>query len=81
LEVLVFWIVLILFVLASVLLTTVVLLQEPKQAGLGDGLTGGGGGGVDFGSGGGTAGGLHRLTIYIGVSWGLLALLLQVIPR
>lgn len=75
-----FWIVLVLFVLASVLLTTVVLLQEPKQAGLGDGLTGGGGG-QDFSTAGGTAGGLHRLTIYIGVAWGALALLLQVIPR
>jgi len=77
----VFWIVLVLFVLASVLLTTVVLLQEPKQAGLGDGLTGGGGGGQDFGTAGGTAGGLHRLTIYLGAAWGVLALLLQVIPR
>ena len=76
-----FWIVLVLFVLASVLLTTVVLLQEPKQAGLGDGLTGGGGGGQDFGTAGGTAGGLHRLTIYLGAAWGVLALLLQVIPR
>lgn len=76
-----FWLFLILFVIASVLLTAVVLLQEPKQAGLGDGLTGGGGGGQDFGSGGGTAGGLHRLTIYIAVAWGSLALLLQVVPR
>ena len=76
-----FWIVLILFVLASVLLTTVVLLQEPKQGGLGDGLTGGSGGGQDFGTSGGTAGGLHRMTIYLGVAWGSLALLLQVIPR
>jgi preprotein translocase subunit SecG len=76
----VFWIVLVLFVLASLLLTTVVLLQEPKQAGLGDGLTGGGGG-QDFGTAGGTAGGLHRMTIYLGVAWGVLALLLQVIPR
>ncbi len=76
-----FWIVLVLFVLASVLLTTVVLLQEPKQAGLGDGLTGGGGGGQDFGTAGGTAGGLHRMTIYLGAAWGVLALLLQVIPR
>ena len=74
-----FWLVLILFLLASILLTSVVLMQEPKQAGLGDALTGGGGG--DFGSTGGTAGGLHRLTIYIGVAWGLLALLLQIIPR
>jgi preprotein translocase subunit SecG len=76
----VFWIVLVLFVLASLLLTTVVLLQEPKQAGLGDGLTGGGGG-QDFGTAGGTAGGLHRMTIYLGDAWGVLALLLQVIPR
>lgn len=75
-----FWIVLVLFVLASVLLTTVVLLQEPKQSGLGDGLTGGGGG-QDFATSGGTAGGLQRLTIYIGVAWGVLALALQLIPR
>ena len=75
-----FWIVLVLFVLASVLLTTVVLLQEPKQSGLGDGLTGGGGG-QDFATAGGTAGGMQRLTIYIGVAWGVLALLLQLIPR
>gem|GEM_PF-125975 len=81
LEVPLFWIVLVLFVLASVFLTTAVLVQEPKQAGLGDGLTGGGGGGQDFGTGGGTAGGLQRVTIYLGVAWGTLALLLQVIPR
>ena len=76
-----FWIVLVLFVLASLLLTAVVLMQEPKQAGLGDALTGGGGGGQDFGTSGGTAGGLQRLTVYIGIAWGLLALLLQAIPR
>lgn len=74
-----FWLVLALFILASVGLTAVVLLQEPKQAGLGDGLTGGSGG--DFGSAGGTAGGLQRLTIYVGVAWASLALLLQIIPR
>ena len=74
-----FWLVLFLFILASVALTAVVLLQEPKQAGLGDGLSGGSGG--DFGSGGGTAGGLQRLTIYVGVTWASLALLLQIIPR
>ena len=73
-----FWIVLPLFVLASVLLTTVVLLQEPKQAGLGDAL---GGGGPDMGSRSGTAGGLQRLTIWIGVSWAVLALVLQIVPR
>lgn len=75
-----FWLVLVLFVLASVLLTAAVLLQEPKQAGLGDALSGGGGG-QDFGSTGGMQGGLHRLTIYLGVAWAGLALLLQVIPR
>ena len=75
-----FWIVLILFVIVCALLTAVVLFQEPKQSGLGDGLTGGGGG-SDFSSGGGTAGGMQRVTIYLGVSWGVLALLLQVIPR
>lgn len=76
-----FWLFLIPFVLVSVLLTFIILMQEPKQAGLGDALTGGGGGGVDFGSRGGTAGGLQRLTIYLAVTWGGLALLLQVIPR
>ncbi len=76
-----FWIAFILFVLDSVLLTAVILMQEPKQSGLGEGLGGGGGGGGDFGTAGGTAGGLHRLTIWMGIVWGLLALALQVIPR
>lgn len=76
-----FWILLILFILLSALLTFVILLQEPKQSGLGEGLGGGGGGGFDFGSRGGMASGLQRLTIYMGVSWGVLALLLQVVPR
>ena len=75
-----FWLVLIPFVVVSILLTLVVLLQEPKQAGLGMGL-GGGGGGPDFGTRGGTAGGLQRVTIYLGVSWGVLALLLQAVQR
>jgi preprotein translocase subunit SecG len=73
-----FWLVLIPFVIVSLLLTLVVLLQEPKQAGLGEGL---GGGGMDFGTRGGTAGGLQRVTIYLGVTWGALALLLQVASR
>ena len=76
-----FWIVLTVFVIVSVLLTSIVLMQEPKQSGLGDALTGGGGGGGDFGSAGGTAGGLHRLTIYIACIWASLAVLLQVVPR
>jgi protein translocase SecG subunit len=75
-----FWIVLVLFILLSALLVFVILLQEPKQSGLGEGL-GGAGGGFDFGSRGGVAGGLQRLTIYMGVTWGVLALLLQVVPR
>jgi preprotein translocase subunit SecG len=75
-----FWIVLVLFILLSALLVFVILLQEPKQSGLGEGL-GGAGGGFDFGSRGGVAGGLQRLTIYMGVTWGVLALLLQVISR
>ena len=74
-----FWIVLTLFVIASVLLTIIILMQEPKQSGLGEGL--GGGGGQDFGTTGGVAGGLHRLTIWLGIVWGLLAILLQLIPR
>lgn len=72
-----FWIVLAPFVLLSFALTAIILLQEPKQGGLG-GLGGGGG---DFSTSGGTAGGLHRMTIYLGVIWGLLALLLQLVPR
>lgn len=74
-----FWLVLMLFVLVSVTLTGVILLQEPKQSGLGSGLDGGGG--VDFGNVRGTTGGLHRMTIYLGISWGLLAILLQLIGR
>ena len=75
-----FWLIFLLFILASVGLTFIILLQEPKQGGLGEGLGGGGGG--DFGSTtGGTAGGLHRLTIWLGIIWGLLALALAVIPR
>jgi len=75
-----FWIVFVVFVIVSVLLTGAVLMQEPKQSGLGGGLDGGGGGG-DFAGGAGTAGGLHRVTIYLGVSWGLLALLMQLVGR
>lgn len=76
-----FWLVLIPFLLMSAVLTLVILMQEPKQSGLGDGLTGGGGGGVDFGTRGGTAGGLQRVTIYLGIVWAAFALLLQVVPR
>ena len=75
-----FWLVLIPFLLMSALLTMVVLLQEPKQSGLGGGLDGGGGG-VDFGTRGGTAGGLQRVTIYLGIAWATFALLLQLVPR
>ena len=75
-----FWIVLVIFVLVSLTLTAIVLMQEPKQSGLGDALTGGGGGG-DFGSAGGTAGGLHRMTIYVACIWAALAILLQVVSR
>lgn len=74
-----FWIVLIVFVITSLVLTAIILLQEPKQSGLGDALGGGGGG--DFASAGGTAGGLHRMTIYVACVWAALAILLQVVPR
>lgn len=74
-----FWIVLVVFVIVSLLLTGVILMQEPKQSGLGDALGGGGGG--DFASAGGTAGGLHRTTIYLAAIWGALAILMQVVPR
>ena len=75
----VFWVVFLLFVLVSVALTGIIIMQEPKQGGLGEGLSGGA---QDFSTTrGGTAGGLQRLTIYLGVIWGLLALALAVIPR
>ena len=64
---------------AVLALVGVVITQEPKQGGLGEGL---GGGGQDFtASTGGTAGGLQRLTIYLGAIWGVLALALAIIPR
>jgi protein translocase SecG subunit len=75
-----FWVLFILFVLVSFALTAVVIMQEPKQGGLGEGL--GGGAAQDFSSSrGGAAAGLQRLTIYLGVVWGLLALALAVVPR
>jgi preprotein translocase subunit SecG len=73
-----FWIVFIVFVLTSVFLTSIILMQEPKQGGLG-GL--GGDSGMDFANIRGTAGGLHRLTIFVGIFWGLLAIALAIIPR
>ena len=40
------------------------------------------GGGADFGTSlGGTAGGLHRTTIYLAIGWAVMALLLGLIPR
>ncbi len=75
-----FWTVFVVFILVSVSLTGIILMQEPKESGLGEGL-GGGGGMQDFSSVRGTAGGLHRLTIWLGIIWGLLALALAVIPR
>lgn len=75
-----FWIILIPFILTSALLVFTILLQEPKQSGLG-GLDGGSSGGMDFASSGGTSGGLRRTTTYLAIIWGLLALALQVVPR
>ncbi len=74
-----FWLVLSLFLVFSLALAGIILLQEPKQSGLGDAL--GGGGGADFSSIGGVNSGLNKLTIWIGVIWGLLALALAIIPR
>lgn len=75
-----FWVLFFLFVVVSFALTAIIVMQEPKQGGLGEGL--GGGGTQDFSSTrGGTAGGLQRLTIYLGVAWALLALALAVVPR
>jgi preprotein translocase subunit SecG len=74
-----FWIVFVVFILLCFLVPLIVLMQEPKMSGLGGGL--GGGGGDDFGGPRGTAGGLHKLTIYLGVAWGVSALLLAILPR
>lgn len=74
-----FWFAFVIFIILSGLLTAVILAQEPKQSGLGSGLDGGGG--ADFSSLGGTASGLHKTTIYLAVAWGVLALLLGLIPR
>ena len=74
-----FWLVLSLFLLFSLALAGIILLQEPKQSGLGDAF--GGGGGMDFSNLGGVSSGLNRLTIWIGIIWGLLALALAIIPR
>ena len=74
-----FWIVLSLFLVFSIALAGIILLQEPKQGGLGDAF--GGGGGMDFNNLGGVSSGLNKLTIWIGVIWGLLALALAIIPR
>jgi protein translocase SecG subunit len=71
-----FWITFIVFAIVSALLVGSVLLQEPKQGGLG-GLEGG----SDFSTLGGVSGGLQRATIILGVVWGLLAIALNIIPR
>lgn len=76
----VFWLVFFIFVLISFAIVGIVLMQESKQGGLGEGLSGGSA--QDFTqTRGGAAGGLQRLTIYLGVAWGLLALALAIIPR
>ena len=75
-----FWVVLVPFILVSAILTFTILLQEPKQSGLG-GLDGGSSGGMDFGSSGGTSAGLRRTSTYLAIIWVLLALALQVISR
>jgi preprotein translocase subunit SecG len=71
-----FWITFIVFVIVSALLVATVLLQEPKQSGLG-GLDGS----SDFSTLGGVSGGLQRITIILGIVWGVLALALSLIPR
>ncbi|MEZ4629651.1 MAG: preprotein translocase subunit SecG [Deinococcales bacterium] len=77
--VIIFWLALILFLIISLLLAGVILLQEPKQAGLGDAFGGGGGG--DYLNVGGVTSGLHNVTVWLGIIWGLLALLIAVLPR
>ena len=72
-----FVIVVLLFIVVSALLVISVLLQEAKQSGLGD--IGGGGG--DFSTLGGVSGGLQRTTVALGITWGLLAIGLNLIPR
>lgn len=75
----VFWLILILFVAVSIALPAIILLQEPKQSGGLGGLDGSGG--ADFSNVRGVAGGLHNLTVWMAVIWGLLALALAVVPR
>ena len=76
-----FYVILIPFILVSAIMVFVILLQDPKQSGLG-GLDGGSSGGnMDFSSSGETSGGLRRTTTYLAIIWGLLALALQVVPR
>lgn len=76
-----FWFVLLLFILTSIALVGLVLLQEPKDGGGMGGALGGGGGANDFSSMGGVTSGLHNLTVWLGVIWGVLALALAIIPR
>ena len=76
----IFWLIFFIFVLVSFAIVGIVLMQESKQGGLGEGLSGGSA--QDFSqTRGGTAGGLQRLTIYLGIIWGLLAIALAVVPR
>ncbi|MEM7736726.1 MAG: preprotein translocase subunit SecG [Deinococcota bacterium] len=75
----IFWFILLLFIMSSVALVAIVLLQEPKQGGgLGESF---GGGSQDFATSSGMSGGLERLTIWAGSIWVLLALALAVVPR
>lgn len=74
-----FWLILSLFLVFSLALAGIILMQEPRQSGLGDAF--GGGGGMDFSNLGGVTSGLNKLTIWLGIIWGLLALALAIISR
>jgi preprotein translocase subunit SecG len=76
--VVVFWLVFIVWVLVSVGLVAIILMQEPKQGGLGEGFGGGGG---DFSTMSSTTSGLNRLTVVLGITWGVLSFALGLLPR
>jgi len=76
-----FWLVFIPFLLISVGLVGLILSQEPKQSGLGDALGGGAPMPTDFSSIRTSASSMHKLTVYLAVAWGVLAILLQITSR
>lgn len=71
-----FYILIVLFVIAAGLLVYLVLSQEPKQ-GAGDLM----GANTDLFSARGVTGGLYRITVILGVIFALIAFILGHIPR